>query len=89
MTVTLEKLSELKKIPIMELRRDELSDAEEIVIDTSKSRKQRVQSFLGQVKNPFAQKAGEYILQIGYIEGTEETLDDRMVLLAGKQTNIL
>lgn len=87
--MTHEKLSELKKIPIMELRRGELSDAEEIVIDTSKSRKQRVQSFLGQVKNPFAQKAGEYILQIGYIEGTEETLDDRMVLLARKQTNIL
>lgn len=89
MPVTLEKISELKKIPIMELRRDELSDAEEIVIDTSKSRKQRVQSFLGQVKNPFAQRVGEYILQIGYIEGTEETLDDRMVLLARKQTNIL
>lgn len=87
--MTLEKLSELKKIPIMELRRDELSDAEEIVIDTSKSRKQRVQSFLEQVKNPFAQKAGEYILQIGYIEGTEETLDDRMVMLVGKQTKIL
>lgn len=89
MPVTLEKLSELKKIPIMELQRDELSDAEEIVIDTSKSRKQRVQSFLEQVKNPFAQKAGEYILQIGYTEVTEETLDDRMVLFARKQTNIL
>lgn len=89
MPVTLEKLSELKRIPIMELRRDELSDAEEIVIDTLKSQKQRVQSFFEQVKNPFAQKAGEYILKIGYLEGTEETLDDRMVVLAGKQTNIL
>ena len=87
--MTLEELSELKKIPIMELRREELSDADEIVIDSSKSRDQRVQSFLGQVKSPFAQKVGDYILQIGYMEGAEDTLDDRMVLLARKQAAIL
>ncbi len=87
--LTLDELSEWKKIPIMELRREELSDADEIVIDPSKSQNQRVQSFLRQSKNPFAQKAGDYILQIGYMEGTEETLDDRMLLLARKQTVIL
>lgn len=87
--LTLDELSEWKKIPIMELQREELSDADEIVIDPSQSQNQRVQSFLRQSKNPFAQKAGDYILQIGYMEGTEETLDDRMVLLARKQTVIL
>lgn len=87
--MTLEKLSELKKIPIMELRREELSNAGEVVIDPSKTRNQRVQSFLEQMRNPFAQNVGEYILQIGYLEETEETLDDRMVLLARKQTSIL
>lgn len=87
--MTLEELSELKKIPIMELKREKLSDAAEVVIDSSKSQNQRVQSFLGQVKNPFAQNVGEYILQIGYMEGTEDTLDDRMVLLARKQAAIL
>lgn len=87
--MTLDELYEWKEIPIMELRREELSDAGEIVIDPSQSQIQRVQSFLRQTKNPFAQRAGEYILQIGYMEGTEETLDDRMVLLARKQTVIL
>jgi len=87
--LTLEELSELKKIPIMELRREELSDASEIVIDPSKSRNQRVQSFLEQIKNPFAQNVGEYVLQIGYMDGAEETLNDRMVLLARKQAAIL
>ncbi len=87
--MTMEQLSEWQKLPIMELRREELSNIEEIVIDSTKSRKQRVQSFLEQVKNPFAQNVGEYILQIGYLEGTEETLDDRMVLLVRKQTTIL
>ena len=56
--MTMEQLSELQKIPIMELRREELSDANEVVIDTSKSLDQRVQSFFGQVKNPFAQNVG-------------------------------
>lgn len=87
--MTLEELSELKKIPIMELKREDLSDATEVAIDPSKSQNQRVQSFLGQVKNPFAQNVGEYILQIGYMEGAEDTLDDRMVLLARKQTIII
>ena len=87
--MTPERLSELKKIPIMELRREELSNADEIVIDSSKSLDERVQSFLEQTKNPFAQNVGKYILQIGYMDGAEGTLDERMVLLAKKQTNIL
>ncbi len=87
--MTMEQLSELQKIPIMELRREELSDANEVVIDTSKSLNQRVQSFFGQMKNPFAQNVGEYILQIGYAEGVQETLDDRMVQLVRKQTAIM
>ena len=73
----------------MELRREELSDADKVVIDASKSLNQRVQSFLGQMKNPFAQNVGEYILQIGYAEGVQETLDDRMVQFVRKQTAIM
>ena len=88
-SVTMEQLSELQKIPIMELRREELMDADEITIDQTKSRNQRVQSFLGQIKNPFAQNVGEDILQIGYAEGAQETLDDRMVQLVRKQTAIM
>lgn len=87
--MTMEQLSELQKIPIMELRREELSNIEEIVIDSTKSQNQRVQSFLEQVKNPFAQNVGEYILQIGYLEQTEDSLNDRMILLARKQTAII
>lgn len=87
--MTMEQLSELQKIPIMELQREELMDADEVVIDTSKSLNQRVQSFITQMKNPFAQNVGEYILQIGYAEDTQETLDDRMVQLVRKQTAIM
>ena len=87
--MTMEQLSRLQKIPIMELRREELSDADEVVIDTSKSLNQRVQSFFRQMKNPFAQNVGEYILQIGYAKDAQETLDDRMVQLVRKQTTVM
>lgn len=87
--MTIEQLSELQKIPIMELRREELPDADEIAIDQTKSRNQRVQSFLGQAKNPFAQNVGEYILQVGYAQDAQETLDDRMVRLARRQAAIM
>lgn len=86
--MTTERLLELKKIPIMELRREELSNADEIVIDSSESVDKRVQSFLKQTKNPFAQNVGKYVLQIGYMEEAEKTLDECMVLFARKQSNI-
>lgn len=86
--MTMERLSELQKIPIRELRREELSDADEIVIDSSKGFNQRLQSFFGQMKNPFAQNVGEYILQVGYAEDVQETLDDRMIQFVRKQTGV-
>ena len=87
--MTLEELSALQAIPIMELRREELSNAEEIAIDLSENVNQRVESFLEQTGNPFAMNVGGYILQIGYMEGTEETFDDRMVMFVRKQADIL
>lgn len=86
--MTIEKLSELQSVPIMELKREELANADEIVIDPTKSQSSRVKSFLEQIGNPFAQNVGEYIVQIGYMEGAEDTLDDRMILLARRRTRI-
>lgn len=87
--MTLERLHELQRIPVTELQREALSDVDEIVIDPSKSRNQRVEAFLRQTKNPFAMNVGDYILQIGYMEGAEKTLDDCMIRLAKKQTELL
>lgn len=47
-----------------------------------------MQSFFEQVKNPFAQKVGAYILQIGCMEGAEDTLEERMLLFARRQAGI-
>lgn len=88
MNVTMEELKHMQHMDIMELERDQLANAEDIVIDTTKDVESRVKSFIEQTGNPFAQNVGGYILQIGYMEGTDETLDDRMILLTRRASQI-
>lgn len=89
MLPTIEQLQQMQTMNIMELERDKLANAEDIVIDTGKSVESRVRSFMEQTGNPFALNVGEYILQLGFAEGTEDLIDDRMILLARKRAQIL
>lgn len=89
MLPTIEQLQQMQTMNIMELERDKLANAEDIVIDTGKSMESRVRSFMEQTGNPFALNVGEYILQVGFAEGTEDLIDDRMILLARRRAQIL
>ena len=89
MLPTIEQLQQMQTMNIMELERDKLDNAEDIVIDTGKSVESRVRSFMEQTGNPFALNVGEYILQLGFAEGTEDLIDDRMILLARRRAQIL
>lgn len=86
--MTIEILKEMQDINIMSLDRAQLANAEDIKIDTKKSLDSRIRSYIEQTGNPFAQNVGEYILQIGYMPETTETIDDRMVLLAKRKAQI-
>ncbi len=89
MDVSIEELKRMQEINIMDLKREELANAEDIVIPTEKCMESRIKSFIEQTKNPFAQNVGEYILQVGFMDGTEDLIDDRMLLLAKRKTQIL
>lgn len=89
MNISIEELNRMRNINIMDLKREELTNAEDIVIDTGKSVESRIRSFLEQTRNPFAQNVGEYILQIGFMEGTEDLIEDRMILLTRRKTQIM
>lgn len=88
MSLTLEELKKMQCRSIMELDRRELSNAEDLVIDTTKSVESRIKAFMEQTRNPFAQNVGEYVLQIGYKPDTEERLEDRMLLLIKRKAQI-
>lgn len=87
--MTIEELKRMQSIHIMDLKREELANAEDIVIDTEKCMESRIESYIEQTGNPFAQNVGEYILQIGHMEGATDTIDDRLILLTKRKTQIL
>lgn len=89
MDLSIEELKRMQSMHIMELKREELANAEDIVIDTKKCVESRIKSYMEQTGNPFAQNVGEYILQIGFMEGTEDLIDDRMILLTKRKTQIM
>ena len=89
MDFSIEELKRMQDMDIMELNRKELADIQDIVIDTTKSVSSRIRSFLEQTGNPFAMNVGEYILQIGFMEGAEDSIDDRMILLTKRKTQIM
>lgn len=89
MNISIEELNRMREMDIMDLKREELTNAEDIVIDTGKSVESRIRSFLEQTRNPFAQNVGEYILQIGFMEGAEDLIEDRMILLTRRKTQIM
>ncbi len=89
MDFSIEELKRMQDMDVMELDRKELADIQDIVIDTTKSVSSRIRSFLEQTGNPFAMNVGEYILQIGFMEGAEDSIDDRMILLTKRKTQIM
>ena len=88
MIVTVEELRRLEDTDIRDLKREELDDAKDIVIDKNKSSNQRMREYLEKTKNPYAQNVGEYILQVTYSKTSEDTLEDKMVQLAKRMTKI-
>ena len=89
MRLTIEGLRKMQQMNIMDLDRTQLANAEDIVIDSEKSVESRIRSFMEQTKNPFAQNVGEYILQVGFMEGANESIDERMILLTRRKTQIM
>ena len=87
--LSIEELKRMQSMNIMDLKREELANAEDIVIDTERCVESRIKSYIEQTGNPFAQNVGEYILQIGFAEGTNDLIDDRMILLTKRKTQIM
>ena len=88
MLLTVEELKRLEDMDFRDLKREDLDNAEDIVIDKQKPANQRMREFLEKSKNPYAENVGEYILQVTYSRTSEETLEDKMIQLAKRMTRI-
>ena len=88
MKITVEELKILEEMDIRELKREDLDNAGDIVIDRSVPANQRMMEFLEKTKNPYAENVGEYILMVTFSKDSEETLEDKMIQLAKRMTRI-
>ena len=88
MELSIEALQRMQAVHIMDLNREELTNLEDISIDTEKCVESRIRSFVEQTKNPYAMNVGEYILQVGFEEETSDFIDDRMMLLMKRKTQM-
>lgn len=88
MVVTVEELQRLEDIDIRDLKREELDNAGDVVIDKTKPANLRMKEFLKKTRNPYAENVGEYILAVTYSRTSEETLEDKMIQLAKRMTRI-
>ncbi len=62
----LEQLKQLKQVDVRTISHNELIDLKEIKIDEEASKKQRIQQFVEQIKNPFCFKVGEIVVSVGF-----------------------
>lgn len=88
MNLSIEELKRMQSMNIMELKREELANAEDIKIDTEKCVESRIESYIEQTGNPYAVNVGEYILQTGFMEGAKNSLDDCLILLTKRKMQI-
>ncbi len=88
MKITVEELKRLEEQDIRELKREDLDNAGDIVIDRSVPANKRMMEFLEKTKNPYAENVGDYILMVTYSNDSEETLEDKMIQLAKRMTRI-
>ncbi|MCD7717130.1 MAG: hypothetical protein LUI39_11880 [Lachnospiraceae bacterium] len=88
MNISIEELKRLESMDIRKLRRENLDNAGEVMIDRSKPPDQRIAEFLEQTKNPYAENVGDYILMVSFSKDEIMTLEDRLVQLAKKMTRI-
>ena len=58
MLLTVEELKRLEDMDIRDLKREDLDNAEDIVIDKQKPANQRMREFLEKSKNPYAENVG-------------------------------
>ena len=70
-------LEEMKNVDIRTVNRDDLVDIRDVVIDPELPKKERIKSFVRQIKNPYCFKVGNVVVKTSFAD-TDVTLDERL-----------
>ncbi len=72
-----EDLRELENVDIQTIEKDALVEIKKVKIDPELERRERISSFVQQIKNPYCFICDGVIVKIGYTE-TEDTLEEKL-----------
>ena len=62
--ITKQDLEEMKKKNIGDVKKEDLKDISEVIIDTSKPVEERILSFIEQIGNPYLFKVGNTVVKV-------------------------
>ena len=70
-------IEEMRNVDIRTVRAEQLTDRRDIVIDQKLPRRERLQQYIRQVKNPYCYVDGGVIVKVSFAN-TKETIEDRL-----------
>lgn len=70
-------LEEMKNVDIQSVQKDSLADLNDVKIDASLERPERISSFLSQIKNPYCFVCDGVIVKVSFTE-TKDTLEEKL-----------
>lgn len=70
-------IEEMRNVDIRTVRAEQLTDRRDIVIDQKLTRRERLQQYIRQVKNPYCYVDGGVIVKVSFAN-TKETIEDRL-----------
>ena len=73
---TLEELQEMSKVDVRTVSPEDVTDIDDVEIDMEQPAKERMKSYIRQMKNPYIMKANGVIVKMSYAEGSGKTLTD-------------
>ena len=85
--MTTEELQRMREADIMLADRAQLTDICTLEIEKHRAVKDRIQSYLEQVGNPFLVKVGDYVLKLNYAEDGKD-MEDRMLEYVSGMTKV-
>lgn len=71
-------LDAMRHTDIRTVNKDMLVDIQDVRIDTSLPKQERIEDFIRQIKNPYCYRHGDYIVKVSFTD-TETTLEDRLI----------
>ncbi|MDR2888398.1 MAG: hypothetical protein LBV33_00970 [Lachnospiraceae bacterium] len=77
MVLTKEKIESMKAVDILTVDPAELTDLNEVVIDTRKNVTDRISQYASQTNNLFINRVGDYVVKVSYAN-TGVTVNDKL-----------